>query len=31
MLLQLLFIFVARVTDVSLGPIRMIRIIRDDK
>lgn len=31
MLLQLLFIFLARVTDVSLGTIRMILIIRGDK
>lgn len=31
MFLQLLFIFFARITDVSLGTIRMILIIRGDK
>lgn len=31
MLLQLLFIFLARITDVSLGTIRMILIVRGDK
>jgi len=31
MVLQLLFIFFARITDVSLGTIRMILIIRGDK
>ena len=31
MILQLLFIFFARITDVSLGTIRMILIIRGDK
>ncbi len=31
MLLQLLFIFFARITDVSLGTIRMILIVRGDK
>ena len=31
MIFQLLFIFFARITDVSLGTIRMILIIRGDK
>lgn len=31
MLIQLLFIFFARITDVSLGTIRMILIVRGDK
>lgn len=31
MLIQLLFIFLARIIDVSLGTIRMILIIRGDK